>query len=232
MEGPYEPPVPVQIDFPELVQGEEEWLNLRATMGATASRFGAAYGVGYISRQRYMAKRRGELPDDPDNVAMSKGRELEDYVVALYRDVVLGSPETVYMANHGFRRYPADPRIGGSPDRVCEDLRTGRKWILEIKTTTPSKLRDEVPYTHMCQMQGLMAIYGLDTAHYVCWGEDHGIFAAEVPFSEEFWFEHLYPALAEFCNLWDGGGDVPRFKRGEGAERKRAILKLCKSFEI
>ena len=103
---------------------------------------------------------------------------------------------------------------------------------MEIKTTTPSKLRDEVPYTHMCQMQGLMAIYGLDTAHYVCWGEDHGIFAAEVPFSEEFWFEHLYPALAEFCNLWDGGGEVPRFKRGEGAERKRAILKLCKSFEI
>jgi len=231
MEGLYEPPLLEQLDFPELVQGEEEWKALREKMGATASRFGAAYGVGYISRQRYMAKRRGEVPDDPDNIAMAKGRLLEDYVVELYRKMVFGE-RPVLLGKHGFRRYAEDPRIGGSPDRICEDPATGEKWVLEIKTTTPSKLRDEVPYTHMCQMQGLMAIYGVKEAHYACWGEDHGLFIARIPFSEEFWFSHLFPALSFFCDLWDGGGEVPRFKKGEGVERKRTIMKLCHSFTV
>ncbi len=213
------------MDFPVLEQGSEDWLEVRKKMAATASKFATALGFGFQSRSAYMKEKLGLKRPAPSNDAMQFGIEWEDYVVELYRGVM--GKRNLILHRHGFRRYEYEPRIGGSPDRIVEDLDTGEKWLLEIKTTTPSKMRDDVPIYHIPQLQGLMAIYNLPFAHYVSWGDEDGLFVSEVPFNAVLWEDWYLQDIVDFCEMWEEKEIPGRMDSKKKAKLLEKTEKLC-----
>lgn len=223
---------PVQTEYPFLEQGSDEWLAIRKGVGPTASKFATAMGFGFVSPAAYMKEKLGIKGKKPASEAMEFGLEWEDYVVELYRKAL--RPRDLLCARHGFRRYEHDVRIGGSPDRLVTDMETEETILLEIKTTTPSKLRDDIPCYHIAQMVGLMEIYGLKKGHYACWGHDpeDGLFISELTYDPRLWSDHYLPLLRTFCDYWEAGEIPPRTPNGQRQRLEQITRDLTKRVPI
>jgi len=183
-------------------QGSAEWLDHRAKHAATASQYGAAIGVGYISRRKYMRQKLGIDESDPPNWRMQEGNRREPHIAELYYRIMHAWQHPVQLSVDAFVKDPDDPRIGGSVDRLVTDSNNDR-WVLEIKTQPDADyVRNEVPITHLLQMLGLCHAYGYDKAHYICSAYGHGIFLAEVTWRPGFWNTEIYPRLRQFADWW------------------------------
>ena len=186
-------------------QGSEAWLQVRRKHAITWSRAGDAIGVGYNSRAKYMREKLGIDPEPEANWRMLEGNKREPWAAELYYRIMAFCGQDVDLLVEHFASDSADPRIGGSPDRIVTDRATGEKWLLEIKTQPgATEVRTEIPITHLLQMHGLCHTYGLPKAHYICWCQSKGIFIAEVLFHPNLW-DFLYPRYKDFASLWAYG---------------------------
>lgn len=207
-----------------LKQGSSEWLDRRSRCAATASEYGNAVGVGYVSRKKYMKRKLGLIDKEPPNWRMLEGQKREDWVCELYYRFMGG---TVNLYVDGFRADPDDHRLGGSVDRIVEDKLTGERWVLECKTCPGGDMRTEIPTSHLLQMMGLCHCYGYEKAHYICHSQGQGILLAEVTFAPGFWETTVYPWLKQFADWWAVRHVPGPMKNGEAAEREALIRANC-----
>lgn len=217
----------VTLDFPTLVQGTDEWKELRSAQGATCSCFGNAFGVGYISRIQYMKRKLKLVPSEPCNEIMQFGLDYEDWCIAKYKELMESKGYRIGMRSHGYRRFALDTDSGGSPDRLVTDLDTGQEWVLEIKTRLHHGIRDYVPESHLLQCVGLSRLYNAPFTDYMCWAPDDALFVSRITHHPEFWYDYLWPAVTSFNDLWRSKtlpGRMPaKLKQQRQAAMKRFI---------
>jgi hypothetical protein len=133
-----------------------------------------------------------------------------------------GTPVT--LITHGFARLEEEPRSGGSPDRIVEDVATGERWILEIKTRMKGTARDYIPVSHKLQMIGLCEAYNLPFAHYACWTPYQCVQFARIDYDrEEMWTKRLLPAVKEYNDFIFNDVTPPRMGSKVKQERLAAI---------
>lgn len=183
-------------------QGSTEWHDARDKCAITWSCAANALGIGYTSRIKYMKQKLGLEPKDECNWRMAEGTKREPWAAELYYRVMGFCGERVQLDTDGFRNDPSDWRLGGSPDRIVTDPKTGERWLLEIKTCPGGDMRTEIPVSHLLQMHGLCHTYGLSKAHYFCWSQSQGCLIAEITWDERLWDRVLYPRYKTFADLW------------------------------
>ncbi len=136
-------------------QGDQAWLDLRARHAVTWSQAGNAIGVGYDSRIKYMKRKLGIEPEPESNWRMQEGNKREPWAAELYHRIMGWCGVDVELEMHCFASDPHDKRVGGSPDRIVRDKKTGERWLLEIKTCPGGDMRTEIPLTHLLQVVSL-----------------------------------------------------------------------------
>ncbi len=186
----------------------------RQMCAATASEFGNALGIGYISRQKYMRIKLGQEDPPESNWMMQQGQERENWVCELYFRLMGAFHNPVTLYTDTFRVYEPDRRFGGSPDRLVTDA-TGEVWLLECKTAYADSMRDCVPPAHSLQMLGLCTIYGYRKAHYICSNYGRGIYLAEVTWTPGFWDNEILPRLRQFGDWWTRKEAPPKMSSAE-----------------
>ena len=111
--------------------------------------------------------------------------------------------------------------LGASPDRFVYDVGAKFHGLLEIKCpnkyfgSTPSiacadkgfccELVDNTPklkrdHQYFYQVQGQLAICGLDWCDFVVWYDRRRLTIERVPYDRKFWTDHLLPSLLTFYN--------------------------------
>ncbi len=183
-------------------QGSPEWLDLRSKHAITWSEAANALGIGYDSRQLYMKRKLGMVPEKECNWKMSEGQRREPWAAELYYRIMRFCGVNIVLTSEAFRQHPQDRRLGGSVDRIVHDLDTGEEWILEIKTCPGGAMRTEIPISHIVQMHGLCHTYGVHKVHYFCWSQCQGALISELRFDDTLWTDVLYPRYRDFANLW------------------------------
>ena len=185
-----------------MLQGSEEWLNMRSKHAITWSRAADALGIGYNSRSAYMKQKLGITPKTEANWRMLEGNKREPWAAELYYRIMAFCGSDIAMDTDAFRSDASDHRIGGSPDRIITDLTTGDRILLEIKTQPgANELREEIPVSHILQMHGLCHTYGLTRAHYICWCQHRGCLLSELTWDPRLW-DFLYTYYKEFADMW------------------------------
>lgn len=144
---------------------------------------------------------------------MLEGQKREPWVrsVLLF---LLGNTYDVLLPS--FSLYPRDSRFGGSPDGILTDRVTGEPLALIEVKTRPGRhdTRGMVPVTHLVQMCGLLEIYNLPFAYYICSTYDESVQVARVEFDPECWAE-IYRRLQLFAVLFDKRCKPTRAAPGE-----------------
>ena len=203
-------------------QGDDNWLKERERHAITWSNAGTVCGVGYETRQLYMKRKLKLVPEKPLNWAMSEGIKREPYAAELYYRIMHFCGYNIRFIMDAFKEDPQDKRIGGSVDRIVEDLDSGEKWILEIKTNPGKEMRTAVPITHNLQMHGLCHTYGLNKAHYFCWSSGQGSYLAEVTWEPVLW-HRVYEWYAEFADQWERQ-EIPKGLKGTEKEARAEFI--------
>ena len=152
-------------------QGDPAWHDLRSRHAITWSNAADALGIGYNSRQKFMRIKLGMQEADPPNWKMMEGTKREPWAAELYYRVMGAFGQPIRFYTDVFKTDPQDHRLGGSLDRIVEDVKTGDRWLLEIKTCPDGDMRTEIPTAHLCQMHGLCHTHGFDKANYFCWSQ-------------------------------------------------------------
>lgn len=86
------------------------------------------------------------------NWRMMEGNKREPWGAELYLRIMGWCGVDVELQTACFASDPSDKRMGGSPDRIVEDKKTGERWLLEIKTCPGGDMRTEIPVTHLLQV--------------------------------------------------------------------------------
>lgn len=147
----------------------DEWLASRQSLiGSSdiakvmrASKYGGPYTV--------WAEKSGLTGDQPPNVAMIRGQDFEDVIVAHWAKTRAGFP--IVTRRQGLVRSKAHPRVGATVDRLSCCLADGvaSRCIVEVKSQAnwDEWLDDEVPAAF--QLQGLwqLAATGREHVHFV-----------------------------------------------------------------
>lgn len=147
-----------------------EWLAGRGR-GIGASEAASAIGIGPWETRLKLWKeklRHGETVGERDNESMQRGREMED---AIRNFFMAQNPE------YALEYYPFDilfqsdrPWLFATLDGELTERETGRKGILEIKTSRPNgatgwaQWRDQVPQHYFAQNLHQMLATGYDFA--------------------------------------------------------------------
>ena len=220
------------MDFPILIQGSPDWMQLRKKQAATCSRFGDAFGVGYNSRAKYMRLKLGLEQPDPSNDLMQFGINNEDWCCWQYKRIMAEKGVHVRLITHGYRRFADDPDSGGSVDRQVEDLATGERWVLEIKTRRYGGPREAMPPSHQLQCVALGELFKVPFVHYMCWSPDDAFHLIKVTWATEFWDFMLWPAIAAFNAQWRSKTIPENMPRGWKANRLDAMKRFIKQSQV
>lgn len=206
-----------QNKYKFVVQGSDEWLELRKQHGCTASRLGTIIGCGYISRNAYMRIKLQDLQTEI-NPLMQYGLDHEDWVAHLYARFMRNNQEPVTLSCEGFRELDDDPRSGGSVDRIVTSDRTGDQWVLEIKCRPKGDTRTEVPISHICQCVMNAIAYKCDFSDYISFSpETREVFISRITFDKQaLWDRFLIHKIRNFNDLWQANEYYPpRMRAGE-----------------
>jgi hypothetical protein len=133
-------------------QGDQQWQDLRAQHAITWSEAANAAGVGYDSRKAYMKRKLGLSPPVEQNWRMREGNEREPWAAELYYRIMGFCGTQVRYSVESFRSDWQDHRLGGSPDRIVEDVGTGERWLLEIKTVRYISLEPSATRRHLSRV--------------------------------------------------------------------------------
>lgn len=149
--------------------------------------------------------------------AMKFGLEKEQSAAERYIEKMKKDGKNVTVKNCGFRISKSHPFLGASADRLASDEEGGlvlveiknplSTWTCSIKEATkklPCLKMDEnnLPllnrrHSYYTQVQGQMAIYGIDQCDFVlCTEKD--IFVEHILFEKDFWLEKILPKLENF----------------------------------
>lgn len=141
-----------------------EWLAARST-GIGASEAAAAAGLSdWATPLDIYLRKRGELPDVPDNEAMRMGRRLEPIVVEEF-SLATGLPVTQYPM--GMFRHPSLPFVLATPDaQVAEvDGLEAKTSTWRVRKRVGEEGTDALPPEWVCQCQQQMAVVGFARVH-------------------------------------------------------------------
>jgi len=181
----------------------EEWLAER-NKGIGASEVGAILGISpFETPFSLWLKKTGQVPPEPENMAMKLGHLLEPAVCQLWEEA---TGEKVIKASAADIIYvhPEYDYMRATPDRIVR----GRKKLVEIKTTV-TQVDPEDIYPHwiaQCQMQMYVTgIHDCDLA-YLVQGRYFGY--VHVPYDPEF-AEFIAERVKEFWNESVIGGKEP-----------------------
>lgn len=145
---------------PGVPQRTSEWYAARNTM-ITASDFGQALGISkFGTRRDFLEKKCGHAPPKPFDATIPPlrwGVMFEPVACALYSALNVN----VHVHEFGLLRHPSLDFLGASPDGVTED-----GVMLEIKCPWRRKIDGTVPKQYYLQIQGQLAVTGLDECDY------------------------------------------------------------------
>ena len=122
----------------ELPQTHEEWLQLRLK-GIGGSEAAAVIGQSPWCSNVELWKRktgRAESPDISNNEAVQYGHDAEPLLRGLFAIDYAHKFKTEYLGEFDMVYHPEHPYIFATLDGRLEELETGRKGVLEIKTTS------------------------------------------------------------------------------------------------
>ena len=122
----------------ELPQTHEEWLQLRLK-GIGGSEAAAVIGQSPWCSNVELWKRktgRAESPDISNNDAVQYGHDAEPLLRGLFAIDYAHKFKTEYLGEFDMVYHPEHPYIFATLDGRLEELETGRKGVLEIKTTS------------------------------------------------------------------------------------------------
>lgn len=164
---------------------EKEWLSARRA-GITASEIAVVMGLAPPAQDSPYAlfhRKRGELPEQPDNDAMERGRVLEPYIAGKFTQLrpefaVAGDGRALYA-------HPDRPWQLATPDRLVHEayLRPddgGREpggppvAVLECKTDAGGEDpwgdegTDDIPVQYRCQVLWQLDVFGFARAYVTC----------------------------------------------------------------
>ena len=155
---------------------EQEWLEARR-QGISASEIAVVLGLSpYGSPFELYYRKRGELPDQPDNDAMMIGRAMENFVADQFQR---RHPE-FYLTGSGRELYSsrAEACWMATPDRVVYESAQANGepgWrdhpvaVLECKVDNGDGFgdegTDEIPVHYRCQVIWQMSVLAVDTAY-------------------------------------------------------------------
>jgi hypothetical protein len=178
-------------------QGTAEWLALRAKCVVTCSVYGDALGVGYTSQRKLWGRKLANEQVEATEI-MLEGQKREPHV----RSIFLYMFPQFDVKLPAFATLPEDIRFGGSPDGILVNCVSGEPVaLLEVKTRPYRRdTRETIPVMHLIQMCGLLSIYKLQRAYYICSTYEESMQVAIVEFDDKVWPE-LYRRLQMFA-LW------------------------------
>lgn len=176
-------------------QNIPEWLSLRASLKATASRFGCL-------DQTYVE------PDEDHREFMRYGQQTEHQAREYY-----SRTRNVWIREIGLAIPKWNTQIGASLDGEI----IGTDGMIEIKcplrmyrplvSSEPHKQdENERPYLwiwtkHFDQMQGCMAICEKKWCDYIVFVPvDNKVYVERIPFFPDYWTRILYPKILEHCS--------------------------------
>ena len=147
--------------IPHVKQKSPEWFARRAGR-ISASDFGNALGLGMSSNSQkdFFKKKCGFEETTFSDFAleiMNRGNKLEDVAAMLYEHRT-----GIKITEFGLLPHPTDDRFGASPDGITE---FGQ--CIEIKCPAKRKINGKPPIYYYFQMQGQMAVCGLDETDFI-----------------------------------------------------------------
>jgi putative phage-type endonuclease len=147
--------------IPHVKQKSPEWFARRAGR-ISASDFGNALGLGMSSnsQKEFFKKKCGFEETTFSDFALSimnRGNKLEDVAAMLYE-----YRTGIKITEFGLLPHPTDDRFGASPDGITE---FGQ--CIEIKCPAKRKINGKPPIYYYFQMQGQMAVCGLDETDFI-----------------------------------------------------------------
>lgn len=151
----------------------------------------------YRARRQLLLQKLGFRADtEQGNFCTAWGNKHEDMALQRYNEVY-GQAAVLF----GLHTHPTLPWLGASPDAVTKD-----GILVEIKCPVSRQITPEVPHYYMAQLQVLMEVLDLPTAHFVqfrpetTWHPEE-LVVVSVPRSRE-WFAHHLPAMQSFFDEW------------------------------
>ena len=143
-----------------ILQRTKLWFTTRARM-ITCSDMASVLGENpYSSRKQVFKKKTGQSRPFNGNFATRRGQELEPIALAKYESM---TGNVVWPEDVGLLQHDDYPQIGGSPDGI-----TLNGILIEIKCPLTRKIiPGHCPGLYIAQVQILMEICNLETAHFV-----------------------------------------------------------------
>ena len=198
-------------------QGSPAWFAARQGK-LTASRFGAAAGIGYESRRKCLRIAIGKEEWKGNNLACTWGTQNEKNAV---KDYMVRTGNVV--THRGFYEHPVYPWLGGSPDGLV-----GERGLIEVKCPFIKKeCHLHIPPTYYCQINGLMEILDKDWCDFVSWTPtEMKIYRV---YRDPELFDYLLDRYCIFYAFMKRGCDaVPRVT---SAEKQDVLTRIAKSDE-
>jgi putative phage-type endonuclease len=153
--------------------GEAEWLEARR-QGITASEIAIVMGLSpYSSPFALYHAKRGDLPQQADNVEMELGRYLEQFVCRKFAD---RRPE-FGVGGDGRQLYahPDRPWQLATPDRLIREVGRGLDPLAVLEAKTDAGYdgwgedgSDEIPVHYRCQVLWQMDVMGVSAGFVAC----------------------------------------------------------------
>ena len=147
------------LQDPGITQRTQEWYDARMTM-VTASDFAQALGCAKFGTQRDFFVKKCSNEPSTFNASLPPlrwGIMFEPVACSLYSWLNAG----ILVHDFGLLRHPTVPYLGASPDGITED-----GVMVEIKCPWRRKIDGEIPLQYYYQIQGQLAVCGLDDCDY------------------------------------------------------------------
>ena len=160
----------------QVPQNHDEWLKLRL-QGIGGSEAAAVIGQSPWCSNVELWKRktgRATAPDISDNAAVQYGHDAEPFLRSLFALDFAHKYKTEYLGEFDMVYHPKHPFIFATLDGRLTELETGRKGVLEVKTTSIVRSMQKekwwkdgkpcIPQQYFCQVLHQLLASGFDFA--------------------------------------------------------------------